>query len=211
MGNLLDVLKTSLADQIGQYGNNAQLLSTGRKALSCFMERLAEPSPQGIIRRLISEWYVPFGHADDTPRPQDAQALVQQAGPDRSRHEAYGTGIDQIKALTGEIERLQCVHHLEGNIMQPLYARLVTGILDHGLADVEADYFLLRVGESHLLRPATRPTGNIQDPLAARDLGSREVREESSHTFGDEPILIEQAGHLPAAFRVDKIGILSIG
>ncbi len=99
------------------------------------------------------------------------------------------TSIDQVERTVGKSERLQDIHHLKAEIVQALYPRERICIVDHRPADVEPHYLDLGIGKGHFLRPAARPTGDIENALDAREVFP--FREEAAHTAGDETVLVE--------------------
>src|SRR5579883_2474771 len=86
-----------------------------------------------------------------------------------------------------------------------LQDRLFASILNHALADVNANQRHLWIRLSSLNCPAPRSTSNIKHALKTRDIGL--LRQNSSHQSSDHTILNCQASKLKLVLPVlDKIG-----
>src|SRR5262249_1595182 len=130
-----------------------------------------------------------FGESDDATRPCDTIQFLHELRPGCGRKKIEEASIDQVERTVGKSERLQDIHYLKTKIVQTLYPRQRICIVDHRLTDVEPHYLDLGIGKGHFLRPAARPTGDIENALDAGQVFS--FREEAAHTTGDETVLVE--------------------
>src|SRR6266699_1740549 len=95
---------------------------------------------------------------------------------------------------------------MEGGVLQALDCRLGIGILDHDLADIEANHIHLWMSEGHFLRPSTGSTGHIQHPSDTRKI--IKFSKMSVQIFCDNMILIVKPSHFGSVFSIEIIDIV---
>src|SRR5262249_39705322 len=119
----------------------------------------------------LKSWLIrapPFklGKAQGTTWTQDTQALFDQRGPVPRAHKTdHIASIHQIKRGGWKSKRLEDIHHLKGGVGKSLHLGLGTGIADHALADIDANYLDIRMGIGGLQYPAARTASQIKDTL----------------------------------------------
>src|SRR5258708_8878705 len=115
--------------------------------------------------KMLDGWTVslrPFGfdEAHDATRPQDTPAFCEQAWPLSRREDgSEQTGLNQIKGVVIEVERLADIHDLEESIIQALYARHGKRMGDQRPAAINANDINALARKSHALHPVAGAPG----------------------------------------------------
>src|SRR5260370_16783677 len=123
---------------------------------------------------MLDGWTVslrPFGfdEAHDATRPQDTPAFCEQAWPLSRREDgSEQTGLNQIKGVIIEVERLADIHDLEESIIQALYARHGKRMGDQRPAAINANDIDFLALKSHVFHPVAGATGQLEHMLQAR-------------------------------------------
>jgi hypothetical protein len=100
-------------------------------------------------------------------------------------------------------EGLQGIHHPEVGVSQLTRLCLGLRIGDHLAIDIDAHDVDVREGGGQIQRPASGPTGNIEEVVPARKIVV--CCGQSSHTRGDETVLFHQARHFSSIFGIQNV------
>src|SRR6266704_6911230 len=147
---LLDMLAACLAEKMPQQSGNAKMSPIGGEAVSGTLHGASTEGADLLAGGTGADAILCFGQADDTTRTGDTYTFLDQRGPGSGGHAATEkTGIDQIKSVVGKRKRLECVHHAEPGILQPLYPCPSACILDHRSTTGNAHHLGLGIREGH--------------------------------------------------------------
>src|SRR5258708_28778732 len=148
---------------------------------------------------MLDGWTVslrPFGfdEAHDATRPQETPAVCEQAWPLSRREDgSEQTGLNQIKGVVIEVERLADIHDLEESIIQALYARHGKRMGDQRPAAINANDINVLALKSHVLHPVAGATGQVEHLLEGR--GVYVLREHAAHVLPQQPVLVAYSHH----------------
>ena len=206
---LLDMLAACLAEKMPQQSGNAKMSPIGGEAVSGNLHGASTDGADLLAGGTGADAVLCFGQADDTTGTDDTYTFLKERRPGSGGHAATEkTSIDQIKSVIGKRKRLECVHHAEPGIVQPLHPCPSACVLDHRSTEVDADHLGLGIFEGHIKRPIAGAAGDIEDVLHLRDI--ERIRKQTAHPSGDKAMLVHQACRFCSVFDVNDIGVFAL-
>src|SRR6266567_8960534 len=143
---LLDMLAACLAEKMPQQNCNAEMSPIRGEAMSSNLHSMSTEGANLLAGGTGADAVLCFGQADDSTRTGDTNTFLEERGPGSGGHAAtQKTSIDQIKSVIRKRKRLECVHHAEPGIVQPLHPCPSACVLDHRSTKVDADHLGLGI------------------------------------------------------------------
>ena len=119
------------------------------------------------------------------------------------RKKGYQSSIDQIEGVVTKLKGFGDVHDLEMGIVQSLYTCMSACVFDHDVTDVDTSHCNLRIFIGNVADPLTRTATEIENSV--HSIYIRSLWEQSSHSFGDKTVLVDETGHFCTTLGIDEV------